>query len=304
MNEDRILGNARVVDLNTLDIVIFRVILIQHVACDVRDVLSGIGLSRQVDLPAGQVEGGHEVLPEARKVSAYVDLICDVGRCTFSSRRETRADRLVNVDHVGEIDKGERVGLWRVGTTLPQERSVFLEQAIERTTPWTAVQPDGDLVAGIRVVGWEEPEEQLVLVGAVPVDGECSGVGLADVEVDHGNACAIYGKFWTVCQYWRVSSLFKPDQHTFSLIVQIARLLPLVQSPPGWGRTTSVDLFGSTLVRVLKRDHTGDETRRRKNSIEMHFAGWRGITALWASSERNQNWNHMLATFFRPGLYV
>ena len=61
---------------------------------------------------------------------------------------------------------------------------MFLEQSIERAAAGSAVQPDGDLIRGSRVIGWEEPEKELILVRAVAIDGQCARVRLANVEGD------------------------------------------------------------------------------------------------------------------------
>jgi hypothetical protein len=81
--------------------------------------------------------------------------------------------------------------LGRVGAALPEEGAMFLEQAIQRAAAGAAVQPDGDLIGRVWVVGGEEPEEELILVGGVAVDGQCAGVRLANVEVDFGNTGAV-----------------------------------------------------------------------------------------------------------------
>ena len=49
------------------------------------------------------------------------------------------------------------------------------------------VQPDGDLVIRVWVLGWEEPEVQFRgLVGGI-ADRQKTRVGLANVEVDVGD---------------------------------------------------------------------------------------------------------------------
>lgn len=76
-------------------------------------------------------------------------------------------NRLVNPHHVGQVGPRERVSLRRVCSRLPQERAVLLQQATHGATARAAVEENGDLIAGSWVLGWEEPEKQLILAGAV-----------------------------------------------------------------------------------------------------------------------------------------
>ena len=66
-----------------------------------------------------------------------------------------------------------------------------------RAASRTTIQPDCDFVRGSWVLTREEPEEELILVAAVAVDGQSAGVGLANVEVHFGNAGAVDLELWT-----------------------------------------------------------------------------------------------------------
>lgn len=57
--------------------------------------------------------------------------------------------------------------------------------------PWTAIEPDRNLIGCIHVFRRPEPEEELVLVAGVGVDGQCACVRLACIEVDVRNSRAI-----------------------------------------------------------------------------------------------------------------
>jgi hypothetical protein len=112
--------------LNTLHVVVRSIVVIQHGACDIRDVLSGITLTSDVHLVALHAKGVDEVLPESVELSSNIGLIVDKG----VSGRETSRDWLINPYHVCEVCPGVRVGYWGVSTGLPREGSVFLEETI------------------------------------------------------------------------------------------------------------------------------------------------------------------------------
>jgi hypothetical protein len=54
---------------------------------------------------------------------------------------------------------------------------------------------DCDLVLRSGVLRREEPEEQLVFVVGVVADGQETGIGLADIEVDIRESSSIDGEF-------------------------------------------------------------------------------------------------------------
>lgn len=200
MNQDRIRPNAWVVNLNSRNSVIVGIVLLQHVLCNVRDVLSRIGFSSDVHIPASQVESSHEVLPEPGEISPHIDLVVDLGWSSRGSRAETGSNRLrtrsantagreraqfanlINIHHVGQVDEAEGVGLGFECSALPQKWSMFLEQAVQRTATRAAIEPDRDLVGSIHIVRREEPKVELILICLVAIDRECASVGFSDVE--------------------------------------------------------------------------------------------------------------------------
>ncbi len=73
---------------------------------------------------------------------------------------------------------------------LPDEGTIFLKQAFERTASRTTVQPDQYLIISGWIVGWKEPEVELadiIFIG----DGEKACVRLANVEVYEWDIVAI-----------------------------------------------------------------------------------------------------------------
>lgn len=150
--EHRVNTNTGVVDLDTCDVVVVGVVLFQHVHCNVRNVLSSIRFTSDVDLPTSQVESSHEVFPKSSKVSANVGLVLNRVRGSFGCWRETCTDRLVDPYHVCEVGPRERVWLWSVCSTLPQYRAILLEKAVQGAAARTTVQPNGNLVRGRRVL--------------------------------------------------------------------------------------------------------------------------------------------------------
>lgn len=96
-NQCIILVDGRVVDLNSFDIEVLGVFLVQHRGGNVRDVLSGITLSGDVHLAALQPEGVHKPFPKVHKLLRDIRLVVD----RWWSRGEPRSGRLVHPDHVG-----------------------------------------------------------------------------------------------------------------------------------------------------------------------------------------------------------
>jgi hypothetical protein len=60
-----------------------------------------------------------------------------------------------------------------------------------------AVHTNGDLLLRKRVLGREEPEEQLIGVLGVRTDGEETGIGFPNVEIHIRQRTPIDGEFYT-----------------------------------------------------------------------------------------------------------
>jgi hypothetical protein len=85
--------------LNTLHVVVCSIIVVQHGACDIRDILSSITLTSDVHLVALHAKGVDEVFPESIELSSDIGLIVDKS----VSGRETSRDWLINPHHVCEV---------------------------------------------------------------------------------------------------------------------------------------------------------------------------------------------------------
>lgn len=77
---DRIRAQRRVKDHDTLDIVVFGVLLVKHRIGDVRDIVPSVALSRDVDLSTMEVEGVDKILEESQELLCDVFLRCCIRR--------------------------------------------------------------------------------------------------------------------------------------------------------------------------------------------------------------------------------
>jgi hypothetical protein len=105
---NHIVSRAWIVDHDSLHVIQGLVAFVVHSICNVWNVVACIGLSSDVDLTVLKVKGLHEVLPEAKELGCYFDLI---GSCWFALRK-TSADRLFNPNSVGQIGESVLVLDW------------------------------------------------------------------------------------------------------------------------------------------------------------------------------------------------
>lgn len=101
---------------------------VQHATGNVGNVHASVGLSNDIHLVAGQVEGVDEVLPELHELVCDIDLILR----SRGALGEARADGLVDIDDIGQAVPPVRVLNGRIGAILPKERAVLLEETLER----------------------------------------------------------------------------------------------------------------------------------------------------------------------------
>lgn len=99
VHHHRIAVDGWVVDLDTLQVEVGCILLVQHSVRNVRNVHARVAFAGDVDLAAVQVEGVDEVLEPAVELGSHVFLVVD---CR-GARGEACAGGLVNVDHVGEV---------------------------------------------------------------------------------------------------------------------------------------------------------------------------------------------------------
>lgn len=171
-----VIADTWIIDLNAFHIVVVGVVLLQHIVGNVWDVLSGIGLSSDVDIGAGHVECGDEVLPESSKISRDLIFAGDVSRCIVTVWREAGSNGLIDVDHVGQVDPREWIGLWGVSARLPQDWAILLEETVQGAAAWTAVEPNSDFVRSGWIGTREKPEPQRIGIGRVTVDGKRASI--------------------------------------------------------------------------------------------------------------------------------
>lgn len=125
-----IVRNRRVVHHDTLQVVVRRVISIQEATGNIRHELSSIGLSGNVDLIALDRKGVDKVLEPGPELRRYVLLRCG----SDIALREARSNRLFNPEDVGKLVPRVRILYGLESSVLPEEWTVFLEQALERRT--------------------------------------------------------------------------------------------------------------------------------------------------------------------------
>ena len=92
--------DGRVIDLHSLHIKVLLVLRIQHTTCDIRDVLPSVTFSGDVDFVPLHGKCFNEVLPETHELLRNIVLVIN----GYRSMGEPRADWLINVDHVGQIN--------------------------------------------------------------------------------------------------------------------------------------------------------------------------------------------------------
>ena len=119
LNKRIVIIDRGIVNLDTTDVVVIRVVGLQHVVGDVRYVLACVGLSCNVDLLANKVEGLHEVFPESHELYRDVVLISDLFGRTRCSGTEARSNGLIDPYHRGQVHPTIRVLDGGVGAALP-----------------------------------------------------------------------------------------------------------------------------------------------------------------------------------------
>lgn len=135
-------AEARIVHHNAFDVKVLLVFAIKHGVGNVRNVVTGIALAGNVNFPVLNAKGVEEVLEETQELIGDVRL-ARRGRRTLT---ETRSHWLLDPDHVGQIDPCVGIPDRSECAILPQERAVFLDEALERTATRPAIEPDGDLI--------------------------------------------------------------------------------------------------------------------------------------------------------------
>jgi hypothetical protein len=88
-----------------------------------------------------QVEGVDKVLEPAFKLSCNILLIVHRGR----TGGKASSGGLIHIDHVGQVGPRVWIADGLVRARLPEERTIFLQQSIKRTTSRAAIQPDRNL---------------------------------------------------------------------------------------------------------------------------------------------------------------
>lgn len=75
-----------------------------------------------------------------------------------------------------------------------------MQEAFKRRASWTTIQPNGNLITCVLILGREEPKVELLVFIGLVADGQKTRVGLANVEVDvwDGACGAVDGEFYSL----------------------------------------------------------------------------------------------------------
>lgn len=141
-------------DQYRFNIVVCRVIAIQHRIRNIWDIVSCVTFPRDIDFAILQSKSVHEVLPEAQEFRSNTSLIRNI----WSSLREASPNRLLHPNHVGEIHPCPWVRDWSESTILPKKGSIFLQKTFKRAASRSAIKPNSDFICGKWIRGWEVPE--------------------------------------------------------------------------------------------------------------------------------------------------
>ncbi|KAB8737527.1 hypothetical protein FH972_026486 [Carpinus fangiana] len=159
------------------------VFAVEHGAGNVGDIVAGVALACDIDFLVVQTEGVDEALEEAKEGLCDL-LLVGLGGLAL---REASTDRLLDPDHVGQIDPCVGVLDGTKGTILPDDGAILLEETLERTAARSAVQPDGNLILGQRVRGREEPEIEGSRLASIVRHGHQSSIAFSDIKIYFGD---------------------------------------------------------------------------------------------------------------------
>ena len=144
-----------VVDEGAGEVVVGGVVLVKHGGGDVGDVAAGVGLAGDVDF---KILDAEDILPVFEEFDEVLGDFFFRGGGYFADG-VAGADRLLDPEHIGEVDPRVRILDGGVGSRLPSKPSVFLEEAFEGTATRASVQPDCDFVNRLTN-GWLEDVEK------------------------------------------------------------------------------------------------------------------------------------------------
>ena len=99
IDHDFVFVDRRIVDLDTLDIEISGILLIQHAGSQIWDILSRVTLSGDVNLVSLHPKSVDEPFPEVIELIRDVVFILDCRR----SRGQASTSGLVNINHVCQV---------------------------------------------------------------------------------------------------------------------------------------------------------------------------------------------------------
>lgn len=227
--------NDWVVDCHTLDVVVVLVVRVDKGICDVWHIIPSIAFTRHVHRVTVDLKSIDEALVESNEFETKLNLVGNVR----NTLREPNSDRLLDPEHVSQVDPCVWVLCGRQSAGFPGKRAVFSQQTAEGAASRSAIQPDDDFVCR-SICGGEEPgksgsdkcyitprrdenipEEKLSgLIWGVG-DREQTSVGFADIEVDFWDSRAIDNEFyesstqvtsgcWETHSQWQNSGIWTP----------------------------------------------------------------------------------------------
>ncbi len=112
---------------DTLDVKVRRIVTAKHGVRYVWDVVTRITFTGDVYLPSLQSERFDEILEETQELPRHIRF-ARRGRCALT---EARTDRLLDPDHVRQIDPCVRVPDGCECAILPQKRTILLKEPFQ-----------------------------------------------------------------------------------------------------------------------------------------------------------------------------
>lgn len=130
--DERVVGvdigtNARVVSQGPGYVEVGLVLFVEHGVGNVWHISSGIRFSRHIDLKVLDAKQFLKVLEETDKVGCNVLLTS----CRDVANGEACAHRLLNPEHIGQVDPAVQIELRRVLTPCPLDVAIFLKEPFQ-----------------------------------------------------------------------------------------------------------------------------------------------------------------------------
>ena len=133
----RSIADDRIIDRDPSKIEMILVIFLDERIRNIWDIKPGIGFSSHVNLVIVRIEGLNELLPETFELLRKLKFVADVWR----SLSKADTNRLLDINHVGEVSPAVRVFDRPKSSRHPGEGAIFGKKPTERTATRASIQP-------------------------------------------------------------------------------------------------------------------------------------------------------------------